>query len=173
VILKMSAFTPIDRNCPGAPLRAATQSRLNVETATPTVLDFDDIPVSRCATPQRPKRELQVPNAPLRPIVPAAAANDVTLQVPLQLSPPRFERALEHPVPNAPNRRRQNTDLDFSDEDMSPPAAKRARLEFPGGTLMRHGPAPGVTYESDDNVSTLITFEELNRLGSEMFGARK
>jgi hypothetical protein len=169
----MSAFTSTDRNCPGAPLRVPTQSRINVDTATPTVLDFDDIPVSQCVTPQRPKRELQVPNAPLRPIVPAAVDNDVTLQVPLQLSPPRFERALEHRVPAAPNRRRQNTDLDLSDEDVSPPAAKRARMEFPNGPLMRHGPAPGVAYESDDNVSTLITFEELNRLGSKMFGTRQ
>lgn len=162
----MSAFTSTNSICPGAPQRVATQSRLNIETATPVVLDFDEIPASRCVTPQRPVKAIEVPNAPLRPIVPAAVDKNANLQVPVAISPLRFESTLENDAPGAPARRRQNTDLDLGDE-FAPPAAKRARLEFPDGPLMRYGPSStDVMYESDDNVSTLITMDELNQMGS-------
>ena len=116
--------------CPGAPARKAPESRLDVVTIAPMVLDFDEIPASRCVTPRRPIREIEVPNAPLRPIQPAAVMEQADLQVPVCLSPPRIARGEERSCPGAPARRaRQNTDIDFSDPEAKAPSPKRARLE--------------------------------------------
>jgi hypothetical protein len=119
-----------ERECPGAPARLPRPTpTVYVNTVTPLALDFDQLPVSRCVTPTRVVDRLPPPpNAPMRPIAPAAIAERVDLSVPVPISPPRILREQEMQAPGAPMRQRQNTDLE--EADVAPvPHLNRGSLE--------------------------------------------